>query len=274
MDESSQAVEQIERIVFEGSEVVLRTSGDGIKNLAAIIAVALKEENKSSGAMHLKSMLRARKELTVYHLPKELAKDFANEVKVYGVTYCIVKNKLGDNDGQLELLVKSEDAAKVNRIMDRIKYASIDIDDTEDVMKDIKAETAAKDGEAQTPPETEPQTEKPQDKAPEGTPKEVPRPEEQEAEMKPENPTPARAEKDPPSGHGSQRSDTSDRTSTTDTPERKSVRKQIEEIKQDFREKREKKNKQRDRPTPDDIIMRRNLEEQRRRDEALRGGAR
>ena len=59
MDESGQAAEQVSRIIFNGTEAALRTSGDGIKNLAAIIAAALNEENKTSGAMHLKTMLKS-----------------------------------------------------------------------------------------------------------------------------------------------------------------------------------------------------------------------
>jgi hypothetical protein len=219
MDESTQAVEQVTRIIDNSVEVAIHASGDGLKNIAAVIAVALKEENKSAGPIHLKTMRKSGKEVTVFHLPKELAKDFAREVKDYGITYCIVKSKPGENDDRLELLVKSEDAAKISAVMDRIGYAGIDMD------------------EAQDPPETAQAPEKPQDKTPEGTPKDTPA-----------NPTHARTTNDLPSGRGSQRSETSAKVSTrTDESKRKSVRTLIAEIRQELQEKHGKKHRSRER---------------------------
>ena len=274
MDESTQAVEQVSRIIYNGTEVAIRASGDGIKNLAAIIAVALKEESKSSGAMHLKTMLKSGKELTVFHLPKELLKDFAKEAKRYGITYCIIKDKSAGKDGQLELLVKSEDAPKISRVMDRLNYAGIDMEDMDAALDDINAEVDRNDA-AQDPPETEQSPEKQQDKQPEGTPKDAPPKERTEEEMKPENPTTARPEKDLPYAHGSQRSEVLEEISMNEPPdprERKSVRKQIDEIRNDLKERQDKKKRQRTKETPDDILLQRSLEEQRRREEALRGG--
>ena len=276
MDESTQAVEQVSRIMYNGAEVVIRASGDGIKNLAAIIAVALKEESKSSGAMHLKTMLKSGKELTVFHLPKELLKDFAKEVKRYGITYCIIKDKSTGKDGQLELLVKSEDAPKISRVMDRLNYAGIDMEDMDATLDDINAEAGRDGGESQDPPETEQSSEKQQDKQPEGTPKDAPPKEKTEEEMKPENPTTARPGNDLPFAPGYQKLEASEEISMNETSDprgRKSVRKEIEEIRNDLKDRRDKKKKQRTREVPDDILYR-NLEEQRRREEVLRGGGR
>lgn len=49
MNNGGDAAEQVVRMSLEGLEVAMRITGSGAKNLALIIAAALKEEQKTAG---------------------------------------------------------------------------------------------------------------------------------------------------------------------------------------------------------------------------------
>ena len=52
---------------------------------------------------------------------------FAEEAKRYGVLYCALKNKKEVfNDGITDIIVRADDAPKINRIVDRFKLAQYD----------------------------------------------------------------------------------------------------------------------------------------------------
>ena len=45
--------------------------------------------------------------------------------KRYGVLYCAVRNPKGSSDGLVDVIVKEEDAPRINRIVDRFQFASV-----------------------------------------------------------------------------------------------------------------------------------------------------
>lgn len=128
MNTSGDAAEQIVRMSLEGAEVAFKITGAGAKNLAVLIAAILKEEKKAGGeTKRLTNMLLSGKEQTVFSLPQKDLKKFATEAKRYGVLYYVVKNKeMNDPNGMVDLIVKAEDAAKINRIIENFKLAMVD----------------------------------------------------------------------------------------------------------------------------------------------------
>ena len=52
-------------------------------------------------------------------------KQFVQEAKRYGVLYCAVRNPKGSSDGLVDVIVKEEDAPRINRIVDRFQFASV-----------------------------------------------------------------------------------------------------------------------------------------------------
>ena len=52
-------------------------------------------------------------------------KQFVQEAKRYGVLYCAVRNPRGSSDGLVDVIVKEEDAPRINRIVDRFQFASV-----------------------------------------------------------------------------------------------------------------------------------------------------
>ena len=97
------------------------------KWIALLLAMAkwAGQHEKSRGAMRLGSMLRSGKELTVFSVPEQSMGDFAKEAKRYGITYCALRDKRV-KDGVIDLLVRAEDAPKINRIVERYNMLPVD----------------------------------------------------------------------------------------------------------------------------------------------------
>ena len=70
-------------------------------------------------------MLKSGKELKVFSVKQEDFKKFTEEAKRYGVLYSALINKKA-KDGVIDILVKAEDASKINRIVQRFDLAKFD----------------------------------------------------------------------------------------------------------------------------------------------------
>lgn len=117
MDASSEAAEQIVRMTLEGTEVALRITGAGAKNAAAMLLAAAASNEKTKGRARLSAMLKSGRELRVFPIRFDDLKGFAKEARRYGIAYAVVKQKDGES---VDLLVRTEDASKVNRIAERL----------------------------------------------------------------------------------------------------------------------------------------------------------
>ena len=119
MYNSGDAADQMVRYAYQGGEIVLKLTGTGAKNLAAYLANVLKNPNPTPGQTRLKRLLRDGRELTVQPVPTNKMKEFRAEAKRYGIQFCVLKDK--KNRGRTcDILVRAEDASRVNRIMDRL----------------------------------------------------------------------------------------------------------------------------------------------------------
>ena len=139
MNTSGEAADQVMRMMLNGTEVLIKLSGEGAKQTVVLLASALKQHNKTSGAARLSTMLRSGKPLKVYTFKDQDLEKFRECAKEYGVLFCILKDK-DQNDGVFDVLVRAEDAAKLNRISERFNLVHINA-------TDIKAETV-KEAEA------------------------------------------------------------------------------------------------------------------------------
>jgi len=120
MSNGGEAADQMVSYALKSGEVVLRLSGEGAKNLAAYLMSLLKNKQPGRGAIKLKRMLAEGRELSVQRISIDEIKDFKAEAKKYGVEFCILKNtNLGD--GRCDILFKTEDAQRVNRIYDNLE---------------------------------------------------------------------------------------------------------------------------------------------------------
>ena len=126
MNTGGEAGEQIVRMSLNGVEVAARITGAGAKQLAILLYTILKEQNKTKGAARLSSMLRSGKELKVFTVKQSDLKIFAKEAKRYGILYCALKGIKKNPDGMVDIMVRAEDASKINRIVERFELATVD----------------------------------------------------------------------------------------------------------------------------------------------------
>jgi hypothetical protein len=123
MNTSGETAEQIMHVAIEGSEVCARLAGDAAKETIAIIYAMLKDsKTQSTGKKKLIDMLKSGKELKIFSIQKNQLEKFIEEAKRYGVSYCTLLDKNDTSPKSIvDLLVKSEDASRVNRIVERYK---------------------------------------------------------------------------------------------------------------------------------------------------------
>lgn len=127
MNTSGDAAEQIVRFSLEGLEVVAKISGEGAKNVLALLVSIMKDKQQTKGKTRLNNMLKTGKELKIFSVKKEDLQKFSQEAKRYGVLYCALIDKQNKNyDGMVDIMVRAEDASKINRIVERFKIATVD----------------------------------------------------------------------------------------------------------------------------------------------------
>ena len=228
MNTSGDAAEQIVRLSLEGTEVALKLTGSAAKNIAAMIYAVLKnrDKNKTKGHQRLTAMLKSGKELKVFTVSEEHLKQFAAEAKRYGVVYCALRGKGKSADGLVDVMVRAEDASKINRIVERFKLATVD---TVSIKRDIEQSKTEK-GKPTVPSALE---QAQPDKAEDdrllddllGAPI-------QKAENAPPNPEAAKSEKSRPSEPISKKQSKTAEGTAKSPEERPSVREELREIRE------------------------------------------
>lgn len=225
MYNSGDAAEQIVRISLEGTEVALKLTGSAAKNIAAMIYTVLKnrDKNKTKGRQRLTAMLKSGKELKVFTVSEEHLKQFAAEAKRYGVVYCALRGKEKSADGMVDIMVRAEDASKINRIVERFKLAAVD---TASIKRDIEKSKAEK-----TAAPFAPEQEKPDKAADDRLLDDLLGAPVQKEEHASPNPAAAKTEKSRPSAPTSEKQNRTAEGTAKSPEERPSVREELREIK-------------------------------------------
>ena len=142
MSYSGDAAEQVVRMSLETGEVAVKLAGAGAKQLAVLLYAILREQTKTKGKTRLVNMLRSGKELKVFAVKDTDLKLFCQEAKKYGVLYCVLKDR-DAKDGITDIMVRAEDASKINRIFERFELSTVDM---ASVKGEIERDRAEKDG--------------------------------------------------------------------------------------------------------------------------------
>lgn len=139
---SSEAAESVVKVYLEGVEVGVRIVGPAAKELAVMFYAILKDNKKIAGSTNLRNMLKSGKELKVFSLKEKDLKTFQREAKNYGILYSVLKKKnQKSEDGIVDILVRSEDAAKINRIVEKFKLMT---HDKAEILSSIEKDREAK----------------------------------------------------------------------------------------------------------------------------------
>ena len=118
MSTSGDAAEQVVRMSLEGVETIAKITGKGAENLAKLLIAEMKKPQRTKGRASLMSMLKQKKPIKVFEIDDKSLRTFCQEAKKYGVMYHVLKDK-SRKDGCCDIMVRAEDASKVNRIFER-----------------------------------------------------------------------------------------------------------------------------------------------------------
>ena len=78
----------------------------------------MKNHKQTKGKTRLNSMLKSGKPLKIFTMQKKDLAKFTKEAKSYGVLYCALVNRKNKNfDDMVDILVRQEDASKIDRIV-------------------------------------------------------------------------------------------------------------------------------------------------------------
>ena len=126
---SADTADQMMKMTLEGievaAEIAMKAGGATARSLAATLYAILTDKKKIKGKARLDSMLKSGKELKVFAIHHSDLKKFCEEAKHYGVLYSVLKEK-NNTDGIVDIMVRSEDASKISRIVDKFDLATID----------------------------------------------------------------------------------------------------------------------------------------------------
>lgn len=124
MSSSGEAAEQVMRITMDGVQMLIKLSGDSAERLQRMITLALKDSKTTSkGKASLKKMLKSNSPVRVFELNDRDLKKFCEAAKKYGVMYHVLKDKNSKSE-KCDIMVREEDAAKVNRIFERFSLGA------------------------------------------------------------------------------------------------------------------------------------------------------
>ncbi|HCG36605.1 MAG TPA: hypothetical protein DER23_09720, partial [Clostridiales bacterium] len=141
MNTSGEAADQVVRMTLNGVEVAAKLSGAAAKQVAVMLYAILKDQKRTKGKMRLSNMLRSGKEMKVFAVKDTDLQKFCTEAKKYGVLYCVLRDK-DASDGLTDIMVRAEDASKINRIFERFKLATVDMAAVKTEIEQTKAKGA------------------------------------------------------------------------------------------------------------------------------------
>ncbi len=231
MSEASDVADQLVKMSMEGAEVAVKITGSAAKEVALLIASAIKEGVNQSGKTHgkerLGSMLKSGKELKVFAVRQKDLKEFTEHAKQYGILYCVLKDKNGKDTGMTDIIARAEDASKIQRIFDKYGLGKVE-------KSTVKAESEKEPEEKSKEAERTGDGKAGEEKSGEGKA-------EKENTQKP-NPKKARAGKDRPSEPGSTTAATRGE-GTESKEERPSVKEKLDRYKAEAEKEKAKEPK-------------------------------
>ena len=146
MNYGAEPADQVVRYTLEGTEFALKISGTAAKNFAVFALAVLRDQKKTHGKTKLVRLLREGKPLKFFSVPTDQMRDLAKAAKAHGLVYVPIRDR-SDPDN-IEIAVWAEDAAKVNRVIDKLQLDVVDTGEAE-LVADVQK------GQSQPVPEKE-----------------------------------------------------------------------------------------------------------------------
>ena len=122
MNTGGDAANEMVQYYFEAIKCAATITGKGAEHALGILLNEMKNHKQTKGKARLNSMLKSGKPLEIFSLQKKDLPKFTREAKSYGVLYCALVNRKNKNfDDMVDILVRQEDATKIDRMVERFK---------------------------------------------------------------------------------------------------------------------------------------------------------
>ena len=118
MNLGSDPADQIVRYNLRGHGSRLKALRAGGEELRPVRLRRAEGPEKDQGKTRLVRMLKEQRPFKFFKNPQESLREFAKEARAHGLLYVPIRNK--QDDGQIELVVFADDAAKVQRVLDNL----------------------------------------------------------------------------------------------------------------------------------------------------------
>ena len=123
---TSDSAEEFVKLYIDAIDKAIRITGVGAKNIGVMLLALTKNKQKMKGRTRLNNMLKTGKPLQIFTIKSEDLKKFSQEAKKYGILYCALADKKNSKiDGMVDIMVRDEDAPKINRIAKRFNFRSV-----------------------------------------------------------------------------------------------------------------------------------------------------
>lgn len=221
------------KMSLNGVEVAAKISGKAAERLAVLLYAVLRDQKKTRGKIRLTNMLKSGKELKVFAVRDGELRKFCEEAKKYGVLYCVLKDNAAA-DGLTDIMVRAEDAGKINRIFERFGLATVDMASVKTEIQKSREDKAKGGGDIPTPERTQTTDDK-LNQFLEAVATEQPNPTAEQAENT--NPTTAWTARSRPSERSSGNRDSRGGGDGSERDSRPSVREELREICREQRQK-------------------------------------
>lgn len=122
------AAEQMVRILLDGTETVVKITGEGARQLAAFLYAWAQQERGKNPAQHGRTsmvrLLKSGQELQVFRLRKEEYAAFKPQARQYRLLYAALRNRR-DPDGLIDVVVRTDEIPRVNHVLERLGYGCV-----------------------------------------------------------------------------------------------------------------------------------------------------
>lgn len=121
MSESSEAAEQVVRMMLSGGEVAIRLSGSALKNGAALLLALSKNHKKVYGRTSLVKMLRATRDIRYFTMTPEQYRQFKVQARKKRLLYSAIQDTLYPG-APVDVVLPITEVERANMIFEEIRY--------------------------------------------------------------------------------------------------------------------------------------------------------
>ena len=139
---SAEVSDQVVKMMLNGVEVSAKLAGQATKHLVACL-LALKNGDKKVGKTSVAKIVSQSKNVRVFSIKDEDLRTFKTLAKKYGMLYSVIRD-LNLGDGIKDVMIKGEDASKLQRVFDVMGYGNVDHEKEQNIDIDTKKKQVSK----------------------------------------------------------------------------------------------------------------------------------